>query len=290
MIKGSIVDLITPQHANGALDFETLEALVDWHVDEGSAALLVGSSMGRPSALDLEDRTELFRRAVWQAEGRIEIVADISGETTERALEFARGADEAGTSALLLTAPAGMPAQDEQLRHFQAVADRARLPLIVRSDTGRPDLLWPGTVARLSRIKGISGFVDGSVDPARARALLDLELPVNFALYAGIDASACRLIFQGFAGGVSVTANVAPALVQAMYAAAAAGDRITAESLDTRLQPLHEALLADANSVAVKWALVEMGRMAEGQDPPKLPHSSDYSHLRRAMRTAQVLQ
>lgn len=291
MIKGSIVDLITPKHADGAIDFETVEVLVDWHVEEGSAALLVGSSMGQPPAADVEERMELFRRAIWQAEGRIAVVADISGETTEDALEYARAADESGAAAVLLTAPAAaLPSQDDLRNHFQAVADAARRPLIVRGSFDHPDLMSPGFVARLSRIRGVAGFAESSADPNRARALLDLELPKDFALYSGLDLPACRLILAGFAGGISVTANVAPALVQAMVAAAMAGDRITAESLDARLQPLHEALLADASSASVKWALVEMGRVAEGQHPPKLPQSSDYSHLRRALRTAQILQ
>lgn len=287
MIKGSIVALTTPSGAQGAIDYEALEALVDWHVQQGSAALLVGSETDASLTLDVEERTELFRRTVWQAEGRIAVIADISGSTTEEALEYAGGAREAGPDAVLLKAPATSLVGQLLLQHFASVAKAAQRPLIVRDGPQHPALA-AAIVESLARIDGVVGFAEATADLNRARELLALQLPADFALYAGDDTAACTFILEGFAGGISVTANLAPAQVTAVYGAALARDRSTAESLNARLQPLQQALLADPNSIAVKWALVEMGLVNEGARPPTLQQSSDYSVLRRALRTAQI--
>ncbi len=290
MIKGSIVDLVTPTHADGAPDFETLETLVDWHVDEGSAALVIGGGPDPAAKLEIEERTELFRRAVWQADGRIPIVADIGGATTADALEAALAADEAGVDAALAVAPvAASPSPEELLRHFQAIAEAGKRPLLVRDSVNRPNLLSSAIVTRLARIDGIVGFVERGVNADAARELLAIGLPEGFALYAGADVHACKLLSDGFAGVVSVTANVAPASVRKMCAAALAGDRDQAATVDVDLQPLDQALIAGDLVAAVKWALIEIGRIEEGPHPPTLPQASDYSNLRRALRAVHVL-
>ncbi len=293
MIKGSLVDLVTPFHQDGTPDFEAVEGLVDWHVEEGSAALVVGAFTGRspmPSA-DFENRTELLRRAIWQSDGRIRIIAGIDGgESVRQVVEFAQAARDAGADAALLDMPDGHPSQDELLDHVRIVARQVSgLPLIVRNMPGRDAGLMPHAVASLARIPGVVGFVECSADSNRVRALLALGLPADFALYSGHDIAARHAILLGFHGALSVTANVAPSPIRELHAAALMGDRAGSEALDSRLHPLYEALLADANSVPVKWALVEMGRIAEGLNPPVLPQSSDYSHLRRALRSAKLL-
>ncbi|TDU26841.1 4-hydroxy-tetrahydrodipicolinate synthase [Panacagrimonas perspica] len=290
MIKGSIVDLVTPQLADGAPDLEAIEALMDWHVSERSAAVLIGGAAGQVATPDFEDRRELLQRAIWQADGRLPVIAAVRLDEASEALVMARAAEEAGAHALLLELPGAIASSSEELlAQIRTLAQATKLPLIVRPATARSAPLPAAVVAELTKIKGVAGFVEGSADSNRVRELLALGLPKDFALYSGHDGSARVSILQGFHGCISITANVAPSLVRDVHAAALAGDRNGSEELEARLHPLYEALMTEAHSAPVKWALVEMGKINEGPQPPKLPQSSDYSHLRRALRSAKVL-
>lgn len=286
MIKGSMVELTTPSDANGAINYDALEQLVDWHVHQGSAALLVGSLRTSSLKLDTEERTELFRRAVWQADGRIPVIADISGNEVSEALENAGAARAASPDAVMLSVSAlGGFSKAEFLRDLASIAAAAALPTIVR---GHQDGPLPKLVNDLARIDGVVGYVEAAGDPNRARELLALHLPVGFALYSGQDIDAYRFMLDGFSGSVSVIANVAPAQIKALSDAALSRDRGAAEALSTKLQGLKAALLDDPNSIAIKWALTEIGSLGEGTLPPTLAQPADYSQLRRAMRAAGI--
>ena len=289
MINGIIVDLITPTGANGAPDYEIVETLVDWHVDNGSSALLIGSSTGQSSTMDTDERTELLRRAIWQADGRIPIIADLGSDSIDQAFEFASIANEYGASAVLLSAPTTEAfSKNKLLEHFEALAKAAQLPAIVRAEFNHSNILSPTNIAELALISGIDGFIDGSSNPTSTQELLKLKLHKDFALYAGHDTSACQQILAGYNGCISISANVNPALLLTLYTLANAGDSAGANPLDTHLQALYSALLEDPNSIPVKWALIEMGCIPEGEHPPTLPQASDYSRLRRALRAAEI--
>lgn len=291
MITGSLVELVTPLAADGAPDYPTLEGLVDWHVAEGSAALVVGTAASGAAHFDPEWRAELLRRAVWQAEGRLAIIADLDMVDVELALEVAAMAADVGASGLLLTVPAiGDLTQSNVLRHVEQIVEEAVLPLLVRNRFERPEPPLAAGVRNLARIHGLAGFIECSADPARARELLAMEhSSQQFPLYAGLDETACRLVLDGFSGALSVTANVAPGPVSRMIAAARAGDVAGAESIDVSLRPLHQVFLGDAGGLAMRWALAELGRLPENSSPSTVLQPADYAQLRRAMRTAQIL-
>lgn len=289
MIRGSIVDLVTPLLADGSVDLEAIEALVDWHVAEHSAALLVGGTA--PPATDLEDRAELIKRALWQADGRVPIVAGVGSATSNEALSLAKSAEDLGASALLAewSVAAGHGGREHIAASLRKLARTTSLPLILRGSRGRDAAMPLAEIAQLSKIPGVIGYVENSADSNRIRDLASLGLPKSFALYAGHDATARRSILQGFHGALSVSANLAPSLVREVHSAALAHDGPGSEGLETRLHLLYEALMAESPSAPLKWALVEMGRINEGERPPVLPQSSDYAHLRRALRAANVL-
>lgn len=291
MITGSVVELVTPLFADGAPDYQALEGLVDWHAAEGSAALVIGSAASGAADLDPEARAELLRRAVWQSEGRLEIVADIGATDVDAAFEMAEMARDARASALLLTVPAtGDLTQSKVLRYVERIVENAVLPLWVRNRFDRPEPPAAAGVASLARIHGIAGFIECSADPSRARELLAAKRPDGFQLLSGLDETACRWVLDGFSGVLSVTANVAPGLMSRMLAAARAGDIAGAESIDVSLRPLHRMLLGDAGGLPVRWALAELGRLPEeGHSAVRLPQAGDYAQLRRALREAQVL-
>lgn len=284
MIKGSIVELVAPTEPNGAIKYESLEALVDWHVVEGSAALLIGDTLDAAADIDAEERLELLRRAIWQADGRIAIVAGLSAERIETSIEFAQIADEAAVDAVLLTLPTvPWPSSDKLLRHVETVASAARQHLIVRSRAER----IPGPVVEaLARIDGVSGFVDCAPDIARARELRALDLPMGFALYAGSDLTTAHFVLEGFSGGISTAGNLVPRLVRTLHDAALSGDRAAAEALQPHLRTLLDAQPAENLPRAVQWALIEMGRVEESTPPLALSQTRDYANLRRALRSA----
>ncbi|MEC9361847.1 MAG: dihydrodipicolinate synthase family protein [Sinimarinibacterium flocculans] len=284
MIKGSIVELVAPTEPNGAIKYQSLEALVDWHVVEGSAALLLGDTLDAALDLDAEERLELLRRAIWQAEGRIAIIAGLSADALETSLEFAQIADEAGADAVLLTLPTTpWPSTEKILEQVEVVAAAARQHLIVRSSAQR---IPSAVVEAIARIDGVSGFVDCAPDVARARELRALPLPEGFALYAGSDLTTAHFVLEGFAGGISTAGNLVPRLVRTLHDAALSGDRAKAEALQPQLRTVLDAQPADNVPRAVQWALIEMGRVEESTPPLALAHTRDYANLRRALRSA----
>ncbi len=284
MIKGSIVELVAPTEPNGAIKYQSLEALVDWHVVEGSAALLLGDTLDAALDLDAEERLELLRRAIWQAEGRIAIIAGLSADALETSLEFAQIADEAGADAVLLTLPTTpWPSTEKILEQVEVVATAARQHLIVRSSAQR---IPAAVVEAIARFDGVSGFVDCAPDVARARELRALPLPEGFALYAGSDLTTAHFVLEGFAGGISTAGNLVPRLVRTLHDAALSGDRAKAEALQPQLRTVLDAQPADNVPRAVQWALIEMGRVEESTPPLALAHTRDYANLRRALRSA----
>jgi 4-hydroxy-tetrahydrodipicolinate synthase len=288
MITGSFVELVTPLAADRAPDYVSLEALVDWHATEGSGALIVGTAASGAVDLDPDTRAELLRRAVWQAEERVAILADVGTLDVASALEIAEIGADVGVSGLLLTVPAtGELTQADVLRYVERVAEDAALPLFVRNRFDRPSPPAAAGVAGLARMHGIAGFVECSADATRVRELLEIKRSGDFQLLAGIDELACRLVLDGFSGAVSVTANIAPGPISRMIAAARAGDIAGAESIDMSLRPLYPMLLGDAGGAAVRWALSELGRLPE--NPSRSLRTGDYADLRRAMRAAQLL-
>lgn len=291
MIRGSIVAIVTPMRADGAVDYEALERLVCWHVDEGSDALVAVGTTGESATLDVDEHLEVVRRVQQAAAGRVPVIAGTGANATREAIELTAAARDLGVDACLLVTPYyNKPPQEGLYRHFRAVAEAVDVPIILYNVPGRTgcDLL-PQTVSRLAEIPNIIGIKEAKGQLERIRELL-AAVPASFAVYTGDDGSACESMLMGCQGDISVTANVAPRLMHEMCAAALAGDRVLAESLDHRLRPLHEALFLDPNPIPVKWALTQTRNMPGGIRLPLVPLSTDHhAVLREALRAAGVL-
>ena len=292
MIKGSIVALVTPMFPDGAVDWDSLAALVEWHIAEGTDAIVAVGTTGESATLDVEEHIEVIRRSVKLAKKRIPIIAGTGANSTSEAIELTRAAKEAGADAALMVTPYyNKPPQEGLYRHFKAVVDAVDLPVILYNVPGRTgcDLL-PATVARLAKLKNIVGIKEAKGDMARVRELLALGLPASFALYSGDDATARESIALGFHGDISVTANIAPKLMHQMCAAALTGDAAKAQKLDARLSGLHSNLFLDPNPIPAKWALNQMGKIPAGIRLPLVPMDPQHQEaVRDAMRDAGVL-
>ena len=290
MITGSIVAIITPMHEDGSLDFPRLKNLVDWHVREGTNAIVIVGTTGESPTVNWDEHCELIRLAVEYAAGRIPIIAGTGANSTTEAVELTEYASKAGAQASLSVVPYyNKPTQEGLYRHFRKIAEAVDLPLILYNVPGRTVAdLTNDTALRLAEIPNVVGIKDatGSIDRC---ADLIRRAPEDFAIYSGDDLSAIALMLLGGRGNISVTANVAPQLMHEMCDAALAGDAAKARAIHFGLLPLHHSLFVEANPIPVKWAAAQMGLIGAGIRLPLTPLSAaHHERLRQAMRNAGI--
>ena len=288
MLKGSIVAIVTPMADSGAVDFAALDALVEWHITEGTDAIVAVGTTGESATLDVSEHLQVIRRVIAKAAGRVPIIAGTGANSTSEAIELTRAAQGAGASACLLVTPYyNKPPQEGLYRHYRAVAEAVEIPQILYNVPGRTGCdMQPATVARLAGLPNIVGLKEAKGELSRIRELLTL-VPKDFAIYSGDDATARESILLGCAGDISVTANVAPKLMHQMCAAALAGDAETAAAIDAKLAALHQKLFVEPNPIPVKWALLQMGRIPAGIRLPLVPLDARYyEEVRAALQAA----
>jgi len=291
MFCGSLVALITPMHEDGRIDEDGLRHLVEFHVQAGTAAIVAVGTTGESATLDEDEHCAVIRRVVEIAAGRVPVIAGTGANSTTEAIALTRCAQQAGAAAALLVTPYyNKPTQEGLFLHYKAVAEAVDIPQILYNVPGRTacDML-PETVGRLARLPNIVGIKEATGDLDRVPRLREL-CGEGFDLYSGDDATACEFLLRGGQGVVSVTANVAPALMQAMCRAALAGDREMAVAVNARLDGLHHKLFVQSNPIPVKWAVAEMGLAGRGIRLPLTWLTADLQpQVRAAMEQAGVM-
>ena len=282
--------LVTPMRPDGAVDFGSLERLVDWHVEQGTDGLVIAGTTGESATLTKSEHVEVVRVAGERARGRLPVIAGTGSNSTAQTIDLSLAVASLPIDGYLVVVPYyNKPTQEGLFRHFTAVADAVDHPVMLYNVPGRTvaDLL-PATVARLAAHPRIMGIKEATGDLARAAAVR-ASCSSNFALYSGDDATTREFILQGGQGVVSVTANVAPAQMAAMCRAALAGDAPSALALDTPLAGLHQDLFIESNPIPVKWALWRMGMIPDGIRLPLTPLSeASQARVTDAMARAQV--
>ncbi|AZC23188.1 MULTISPECIES: 4-hydroxy-tetrahydrodipicolinate synthase [Pseudomonas] len=291
MIAGSMVALVTPMDAQGNLDWDSLSKLVDFHLQEGTNAIVAVGTTGESATLDVDEHIEVIRRVVDQVAGRIPVIAGTGANSTREAIELTSNAKIAGADACLLVTPYyNKPTQEGLYQHFRTIAEAVDIPQILYNVPGRTACdMQAETVIRLSSVKNIIGIKEATGDLDRAKAIL-AGVPADFLVYSGDDATAVELILLGGKGNISVTANVAPRAMSQMCAAAMAGDADKARAIHETLMPLNKTLFIESNPIPVKWALHEMGMMPDGiRLPLTWLSAACHEPLRQAMRQSGVL-
>jgi 4-hydroxy-tetrahydrodipicolinate synthase len=290
MFKGSIPALVTPMRDDGAIDFAAWDALLDFHLREGTDGVVVGGTTGESPVLEGSELEELVRRAKARVGGRIPVIAGSGTNGTARSIALSKAAEAAGADALLVVTPYyNKPTQEGLFRHFTAVADAVSVPLILYNVPGRTACdMQADTVARLSRHPRIAGVKEATGDIGRGEAILRLSRP-GFVLLSGDDPSAAELIRRGAQGVISVTANVAARAMHELCAAGLAGRHDEAAVLNERLVPLHKALFVESNPIPVKWAVHRMGLIGPAIRLPLTPLSDPlHATVEAAMVAAGV--
>ncbi|TBU94571.1 4-hydroxy-tetrahydrodipicolinate synthase [Stutzerimonas kirkiae] len=291
MISGSIVALVTPMDPTGGLDWNSLSKLVDFHLQEGTNAIVAVGTTGESATLSVAEHIEVIRRVVDQVNGRIPVIAGTGANSTSEAVELTENARSAGADACLLVTPYyNKPTQEGLYLHHKHIAEAVAIPQILYNVPGRTacDML-PDTIARLSQVPNIIGVKEATGNLVRGQEVLD-RAGKDFLVFSGDDATAGELMLLGANGNISVTANVAPRAMAELCRAALAGDAAGMRAINERLQPLHEKLFVESNPIPVKWALHEMGLMQEGIRLPLTWLSERYhGQVAQALRQSGVL-
>lgn len=289
-IQGSIPAIISPMHEDGSLDLPGFERLLDWHVAEGTDAVVVVGTTGESPTVDVEEHCALIETAVRRIGGRIPVIAGTGANSTREAIELARFARQAGADAHLSVVPYyNKPTQEGLYLHFKSIAEAVELPLILYNVPGRTVAdLGNDAVLRLAQIPGVIGIKDATGNIERGFDLLK-RAPAAFSIFSGDDATAPALMLMGGKGSISVTANVAPRLMHEMCAAAIAGDARLTRELNQRLIGLHRNLFIEANPIPAKWAVQQMGLVSGGLRLPMTRLSPEcHERVRVAMREAGI--
>ncbi len=290
-IQGSIVALVTPMHPDGSLDLAAYRRLIDWHVVEGTDAIVAVGTTGESPTVTVDEHCELIRIAVEHAAKRIPIIAGTGGNSTAEAIELTRFAHSVGADAVLSVVPYyNKPTQEGLYRHFKAIAEAVDVPVILYNVPARTVAdLSNDTVVRLASVPGIVGIKDATGDVGRGSALV-AALPERFAVYSGDDASATALMLMGGKGDISVTANVAPRAMHALCEAAIGGDAASARAWHMKMLPLHRIQGIEPNPIPTKWALQQMGLIESGIRLPLVPLSPALHDLvRNALAQSGVI-
>ena len=291
MITGSLVALVTPMLDNGDIDFAAYKALIDWHIEQGTDAIVAVGTSGESPTVSVDEHCDLIKVAVQHARGRIPIIAGAGGNSTREAIALSEFARAAGVTATLQVVPYyNKPTQEGLYQHFKAIAEQVDCDIILYNVPGRTVAdLSNETVLRLAQIPNIIGIKDATGDVGRGIALIK-DAPADFAVYSGDDMTAAALIMMGAKGNVSVTANVAPKMMHELCTAALNGDVKTVRALNAKLCDLNKQLFIEANPIPVKWALHTLGKMPLGTRLPLTTLSvTAQPAVRAALNTAGLL-
>ncbi|MDP6437104.1 MAG: 4-hydroxy-tetrahydrodipicolinate synthase [Gammaproteobacteria bacterium] len=265
MFTGSLVAIITPMTADGAVDFDGLGRLIDMHVDAGTDGLVVAGTTGESATLSKTEHVAVIEAAVEFARGRLPVIAGTGSNSTAQTIELSERVDLLEVDAYLVVTPYyNKPPQQGLVEHFSAVADAVTKPVMLYNVPGRTGVdLLPETVARLCDHPRIFGIKEAAGEVKRVGQLREL-CGDDFYLYSGDDPTAREFMLAGGNGVVSVTANVAPAGMAAMCKAALGGDAGLAAEIDDALADLHHNLFVESNPIPVKWALERLGLAEAG--------------------------
>lgn len=290
MFHGSMVALVTPMQADGAVDYGALANLVEFHIDNGTNAIIAVGTTGESATLDPDEHMTVVKRVVEWARGRLPVIAGTGANSTSEALHLTRAAQEAGADACLLVTPYyNKPTQEGLYQHFKLIAESVAIPQILYNVPGRTACdMQVETVDRLANIANIVGIKEAST-LERTKELV-ARCADRMDILSGEDPIAAQCILSGAKGVISVTANVAPKAMSAMCVAALAGDRSEAERIDATLADLHKGMFLESNPIPVKWGVAQLGLMGEGIRLPLTRLSEQYRPaVRAAMEKAGVL-
>lgn len=262
-LQGSIVALVTPMLADKSIDYDGVNRLIAWHIEQGTDGFVISGSTGEGATLTNSEKLQLFKFVLEQVDGQRPVIVGTGSNATAASVELTKAAYDVGAEYSLLTTPYyNKPTQRGLFEHFRAIAQATpNMQHVLYNVPSRSAcVLDTLTAAELSQFPNIVGIKDSSTNLERL-AQLKTQCHENFSLLVGDDDITCEWTLSGGHGVISVTANIAPALMHTMVSAAFAGNQTLAYSLNQRLKNLHAELFCQSNPIPVKWLLAELGRI-----------------------------
>jgi len=287
MFQGSMVAIVTP-FKGGKVDVKSLEKLIDWHIKEGTDAIIPCGTTGEASTLDYEEHYKVIEITVKAVSGRVPVIAGTGANSTDEAIEITQRAKKLGADGALLVTPYyNKPTQEGLYLHYKKIAESVKgFPLVLYNVPGRTAVnMLPSTVARLSEIKNIVGLKEATGDMKQASEIIRL-IGDRINIYSGDDFTTLALYALGGKGSISVTANITPRDSASMWDAWVEGDIGKARRLHYKMEPLNSAMFLETNPIPVKTALAMMGKIKEEFRLPLCPMSqANKEKLRNTLKS-----
>lgn len=263
MFRGSIVAIVTP-FKNGKVDEKALGNLIEWHIKEGTDAIVPCGTTGESATLDYKEHFRVIKFTVDVVNRRVPVIAGTGANGTDETIIITKEAKKSGADAALLVTPYyNKPTQEGLYRHYKAVADAVKIPIVLYNVPGRTAVnMLPTTVARLSEIKNIVAIKEATGDMKQVSEVIRL-CGDKLAVISGDDFTTIPLMALGGKGVISVVANVAPKLVAQMCALWEQGKHDEALKIHFKLEPLNAAMFIETNPIPAKTALAMMGKIRE---------------------------
>lgn len=263
MFKGSIVAIVTP-FKNGKVDEKALGDLIEWHIKEGTNAIVPCGTTGESATLDYKEHDRVIEFTIKKVKGRVPVIAGTGANSTDETIMITKHAKKAGADGALLVAPYyNKPTQEGLYRHYKAVAEAVKIPIVLYNVPGRTAVnILPPTVARLAEIKNIVAIKEATGDMKQVSEVIRL-CGDRITVLSGDDFTTLPLMALGGKGVISVSANVAPKLVSQMCAFWEQGKFDEAKKIHYMLEPLNASMFIETNPIPVKTALAMMGRIRE---------------------------
>jgi 4-hydroxy-tetrahydrodipicolinate synthase len=271
MFKGSIVAIVTP-FKNNKLDEKAFADLIEWHIGEGTDAIVPCGTTGESATLEYDEHYRVIELTVEVVNKRVPVIAGTGANSTSETIMMTERAKSIGADAALLVVPYyNKPTQEGLYQHYRTVAESVNIPIVLYNVPGRTALnMLPQTVARLADIKNIVAIKEATGNMAQVSEIINL-CGDRITVLSGDDFTTFTLIMLGGTGTISVSANVAPADVSAMCRAANEGKIEEARRLHYRLEPLNKGMFIETNPISVKTALSMMGKIEEEMRLPLCP-------------------
>jgi len=285
MFKGSMVAIVTP-FRNGKLDEKALGDLIEFHIKNGTDVIVPCGTTGESATLSHEEHHRVVELTIKTVNKRVPVIAGAGSNSTDESLELTKFAKKAGADGVLLITPYyNKPTQEGLFRHFKKIADSVDIPIILYNVPGRTGVnMLPATVARLREVKNIVGLKEATGDMKQVSEIIRL-CGRDFDVISGDDFTTLPLLCLGGVGGISVTANVAPADCAGMVDAFFAGKMQEALTFHYKLEPLHNAMFIETNPIPAKTSLALMGKIAEEFRLPLCPMAdANKEKLRKALK------
>lgn len=290
-LQGSMVALITPMHANGDVDYQSLANLIDWQIEQGTNSIVAVGTTGESATLSMTEHVDVLEFFIKQVGGRVPVIAGTGANNTAEAIELTQHAKKAGADCVLLVAPYyNKPTQEGIYQHYKKIAETVDMPQMLYNVPGRTVVdIQQATVERLADIDNIVAIKDATGNVERGAKLIE-AVKDRMVVLSGDDATAVELVRHGGKGNISVTANVAPKDMSEVFSLALQGKFEQANAMNDKIAHLHRVLFIESSPIPAKYALHKMGKIEQGIRLPLTWLDSQYHvQLDEALAQAGLL-